>query len=83
MICWWPWNDIGYKHNKNVKYGFHDQSIFLFDKIHLLEQLDVLINKNEYDELRLLDVVKYFDKIKYFETSYQVKSFNTMQELHD
>ena len=73
--------NFGYKKNKSVDYGYHDQCIFLFDTKLLLEKLERIIQK-KYNELNLLDVVEHFDIIKYYETDYGVKSFNTLDELN-
>ena len=68
--------------NKPIDYGYHDQCIFLFDTKILLAKLEIIIQK-KYDELNLLEVVEYFDNIKYYETDYKVDSFNTIDELNN
>jgi len=72
--------NFGYKKCNPIDYGYHDQCIFLFDTKILLDKLEI-IKQNEYYELNLLDVVEYFDNIKYYETDYRVESFNTFEEL--
>ena len=65
-----------------VDYGYHDQCIFLCDKNKIKETLNNVINK-DYEELNFLDIIKYLndDSISYYETSYSIKSFNTIDDL--
>ena len=72
--------NFAYKKYKPIDYGYHDQCIFLFDTKILLNKLEIIRHK-EYNELNLLDVVEYFDNIKYYETDFRVDSFNTLEEL--
>ncbi len=72
--------DVEYKKNKSIDYGYHDQCIFLCDKNKIQEKLELLINQ-DYDELNFLDIIKYLDEVRYFETNYTIKSFNTIKEL--
>ena len=73
--------NFGYKKYKPIDYGYHDQCIFLFDTKILLNKLEIIRDK-EYNELNLLDVVEYFNNIKYYETNYGVMSFNNIAELN-
>ena len=73
--------NFAYKKYKPIDYGYHDQCIFLFDTKILLNKLEIIRHK-EYNELNLLDVVEYFDNIKYYETDFRVDSFNNITELN-
>lgn len=72
--------NIGYKKNIDVDYGYHDQCIFLCNKNEIKEKLEALINQ-DYQECNFLDIVKNLDSVSYYETSYPLKSFNTINEL--
>jgi len=67
-----------YKRNVPVKEGYHDQCVFLCDRMRLQETLPQIKRANE---MNLLDVVEHIENVTYYETIYGVKSFNTKEEL--
>jgi len=71
---------IEYKRNKPILFGYHDQCIFLCDKNKIKNKMEILINQ-EYDELNFLDIIKHLGKVSYYETNYNIKSFNVQSEL--
>jgi choline kinase len=73
-------NNIEYRKNIEIDYGYHDQCIFLCNKNKIKEKLEIIINQN-YEELNFLDIVKHLDNVSYFETKYPLKSFNTITEI--
>jgi 2-phospho-L-lactate transferase/gluconeogenesis factor (CofD/UPF0052 family) len=72
--------NIGYKKNKDIDFGYHDQCIFLCNTNVIKEKIKLLINK-DYLESNFLDIVNLIDNVSYYETKYPLKSFNTMDEL--
>jgi len=74
-------NDIGYKKNLSISYGYHDQCIFLCDKDVVKINLSLLINNSNKDEINFLEIIKYTKNVSFYETNYTVKSFNTQSEL--
>lgn len=81
---------IGYKKYEPIKAGYHDQCVFLINKNVLFDKLQNIIfksnknsneNSNQINEINFLDVVEKLDKVYYFETKNQIKSFNTFDEL--
>ena len=72
---------IEYKHNISIEKGYHDQCIFLCDTIKIKNTLNIIINKEYYDEINFLDIVNYIDNVTYYETKYPLKSFNFFEEI--
>ena len=73
--------NIEYRKNIPILSGYHDQCIFLCDTNKLINKFDILLTQKYEDELNFSDIIKYMDKVSYYETLYPVKSFNTMNEL--
>ena len=72
---------IEYKHNISIEKGYHDQCIFLCDTNKIKNTLNIIINKEYYDEINFLDIVSYIDNVTYYETKYPLKSFNFFEEI--
>lgn len=75
---------IGYKKYNPVAYGYHDQCIFLCTteliKLHLEEYIKHADKTN--NEFNFLDIIQYLQNVSYYETNYNVRSFNIMEELY-
>lgn len=71
-----------YKKNIDISYGYHDQCIFLCNTQKIKENMNPIINNKQQDEKNFLDIIKYLNKVFYYETLYYVKSFNTKSEIN-
>ena len=72
---------MGYKKIKPVKHGYHDQCIFLCNKNVVNTNFNNILNKNN-DEINFLDIIDYLPNVNYFETNYEIKSFNDTKDLN-
>jgi len=73
---------MGYKKNKAVDSGYHDQCIFLCNKTSIKENFDNILNYSNTDEINFLDIISYLQNVNYYETKYEIKSFNEKNDLN-
>ena len=73
---------MGYKKNKAVDSGYHDQCIFLCNKTSIKENYDNILNYSNTDEINFLDIISYLQNVNYYETKYEIKSFNEKNDLN-
>jgi choline kinase/2-phospho-L-lactate transferase/gluconeogenesis factor (CofD/UPF0052 family) len=72
---------FGYRRDSSIKYGYHDQCIFLVNTLIVKDILKNIIDDNKYEEVNFLDVVSYIDCVSYYETKYPIKSYNSFDDI--
>ena len=72
---------IEYKKIKQIESGYHDQCIFLCDKDTINKNFQNILNYMDKDEINFLDIISHLKNVNYFETNYEMKSFNDKEEL--
>ena len=72
---------MGYKKIKQIESGYHDQCIFLCDKDTINKNFQNILNYTDKDEINFLDIIGHLKNVNYFETKYEMKSFNDKEEL--
>jgi len=75
---------IDYQKNIDISFGYHDQCIFLCNTQSLQNKIKLLINENNSEpkiEKNFLDIVDKLENVLYYQTIFNVKSFNTFTEI--
>jgi len=71
-----------YKKIKQIESGYHDQCIFLCNKDAINKKFHNILNYMDKDEINFLDIISYLHNVNYFQTNYEMKSFNDKDDLN-